>query len=576
MNFSVRLKKVATLFLAAATAVGMTGTVKAAESTQYPDSSTNGSITITKYQDTTASTWDESGSAQTAPTGKTPLKDVEFTVKKVGTISQETDTNGNVQLSYTVDESVKTALSLSDTKVSSTELDAKLKIAYNSNKNVANTLVTGGTAKKTDASGVAKFTELEQGLYLVAETDAPATVTAKSVPFFVSIPSIVNQESGNTSWETDINAYPKNTVGTPTIDKNITAINGTQKETKKETAAIGDKITFTIPMTAIIPADGLKMLAVKDIMGKGLTFDDSSVKIYPMNGSVRGTELSKGTDYTVDTKAGSNNVVFDFQTSYLSSLTAGSSMKYEIEYTATLNENAVLGTSGNENTVNFYYSSKIENKPGTGGDKPVKPEENTPPTDPDHPDTPIPSVPSDDNPPKTVVYTYGIDLTKTGKENSKLANVEFTVTDGTGNQINVKKSGDYYVSDSSGSNTVTSDENGKITIRGLKPGTYKIQETKTNKGYVLLKDPITVVIKQTDADAGDATATVDGKTVTMTDDNINEGSKTALVAMTVINHKGFDLPKTGAAGTAIFAFAGIILVLVAGAILFFRRKTVEK
>lgn len=578
MTFQGKGKRLAVLFLAAATAIGMGVKAKAAESTSYPDSTTKGSITITKYQDTTASDWDTSNTAQTKPTGKTPLKDVEFTIKKVGTVSQETDTNGNVQLYYTVEDSVKNSLSLTDTRVGSTELDEKLKTAYQSDKNIAATIVSNGTAKKTGTDGIAAFTELEQGLYLVAETDAPATITSKSVPFFVSIPSIVNSENGNTSWETDIYAYPKNTVGTPSVDKKITAVNGTAENKKKTTASIGDKITFTVPMTVIVPADGLKMLAVKDIMGKGLTFDADSVNIYPMNGETRGTALKKETDYTIDTKTGSNNVVFDFQSSYLKKLTAGSTIKYEVEYKCTLNDNAILGTTGNENTVSFYYSSKIENQPQTpGGNKPVTPEGNTPPTDPDNPDTPIPSTPSDGNPPKTVVYTYGVDITKTGKNSSKLKDVEFTVSDENGNKINLEKRNGYYVTDTeSNANTIISDENGKISIRGLKPGTYKIQETKTNQGYVLLKDAITVIITQTSEESGEATAMVDGKNVTMTEDNLNTGSKTAFVAMTVVNQKGFDLPKTGAAGTAIFAFIGIIFVLVAGAILLFRGKKVEK
>ena len=51
--------------------------------------------------------------------------------------------------------------------------------------------------------------------------------------------------------------------------------------------------------------------------------------------------------------------------------------------------------------------------------------------------------------------------------------------------------------------TVTTATEGKIYIRGLKPGTYKLTETKTNAGYVLLKDPVVIVIKDDNA-TGDA------------------------------------------------------------------------
>ena len=50
-------------------------------------------------------------------------------------------------------------------------------------------------------------------------------------------------------------------------------------------------------------------------------------------------------------------------------------------------------------------------------------------------------------------------------------------------------------------------------------------------------------------------------------------SQSVLVPITVVNNKGFDLPETGAAGTAIFAIAGIALVAGAGALLLFRRKS---
>ena len=50
------------------------------------------------------------------------------------------------------------------------------------------------------------------------------------------------------------------------------------------------------------------------------------------------------------------------------------------------------------------------------------------------------------------------------------------------NEIKVLRSGDaYYPSnDAKASSTVTTDE-GKIYIRGLKPGTYKLTETKTKR-----------------------------------------------------------------------------------------------
>lgn len=137
------------------------------------------------------------------------------------------------------------------------------------------------------------------------------------------------------------------------------------------------------------------------------------------------------------------------------------------------------------------------------------------------------------------------------------------------------QSGDaYYPSnDTKASSTVTTNNNGEIHIRGLKPGTYKLKETKTNNGYVLLKDPVVIVITPTNAETGAATATVGGKAVTMNVDQNNTDSATAEVPLTVVNSKGFDLPATGGRGIALFTIAGIAIVVAAGTLLFMRKRS---
>lgn len=173
------------------------------------------------------------------------------------------------------------------------------------------------------------------------------------------------------------------------------------------------------------------------------------------------------------------------------------------------------------------------------------------------------------------VFTYGIDLTKQGEGGDKLSGVEFKLTDGN-NEINVLKSGDaYYPSnDTKASSTVTTDNNGEIHIRGLKPGTYKLTETKTKDGYVLLKDPVEIVItpstKADEVAKGVVSAFVGTKEVTMNADN---GSDTAIVPLTVVNSKGFNLPATGGRGIALFTIAGIAIVAAAGSLLFMRKRS---
>ena len=79
-----------------------------------------------------------------------------------------------------------------------------------------------------------------------------------------------------------------------------------------------------------------------------------------------------------------------------------------------------------------------------------------------------------------------------------------------------------------------------------------------------------IVIKDDNA-TGNATAMVGTKEeVTMTDDN---GSDTAIVPLTVVNSKGFDLPATGGRGIALFTIAGIAIVAAAGSLLFMRKRS---
>lgn len=556
--------------------------VSAVESTTYPTSGT-GTLTITKYDTTNSGdlTWDTSDNPQTEPTSGTKLGGVTFSIRRVGTISQEIYGDGELGLLYQIkDTNLQNVLSTNSVtpdsgtdKYTSTTLNAALK----SNPSSYEAIVTQGTlgenyqsettsSEKGDDFGKATFSGLEFGLYLVAETAVPADITGKSVPFFVSIPSIVNgtDEEGNTTWTTDVNAYPKNTVGTPTIDKAIQAPNsgGTGNDLVYQTNAnIGDTITYEIPITAIVPADGLKQLYVEDRMTKGLTYN--SAVIYAMIGAddrdFQSTKLVSPTNYTIGeptaVEGSTDKVVkISFNSGYLDDLKAGQTYYFRIVYNCTLNNDAVLGQTGNTNSVELYYSNSTSTED-------------------------VPNVPGKHTP---KVFTYGIDLTKTGEDEEGLEGVQFVLTDNSNNPIYVESKtvddNTYYVPTGSntGSNVVTTITNGKLYIRGLEPGTYKLTETKTNQGYVLLKDPVTIKIDQTNSENGAARAYLNGSQTDMADDNLNPDSLTAKVELTVVNNKGFDLPQTGAAGTALFAIVGIVLAAVAGGLLFFLKRSPKR
>lgn len=95
-----------------------------------------------------------------------------------------------------------------------------------------------GTSETTNTDGVAKFENLELGLYVVIETKTPPAVTKAVTPFLVSVP-MTKVETGTdskktaTEWLYDIHVYPKNStaMGSVTLVKKGVIGNDTAKAT---------------------------------------------------------------------------------------------------------------------------------------------------------------------------------------------------------------------------------------------------------------------------------------------------------------------------------------------------------
>lgn len=564
------LKKFAAAALAAATVMSSMSVM--AFAADAGTAASTGSVTITKYEGSSQG-YEELetnyGAVQSSVTGE-KLNDVKFAYIEVGDREQvdvEDSTNKitTTEMLYKLTDAAVTALELTTADVTENGTNyyrmATLDTAIQKHKNAAIDLVkktTENHAKPTKDDGTVKFTDLSlEKLYLFAETDASAAkkvsddsavaVTKVSVPFFVSLP--FTDASGKSV--TDIYAYPKNSTGNVNIDKEIESVGTTTINGKQANANIGDEITYKVTYSVPVPENGLTELKIVDTMDKGLTFTNEASNITVKDDKgVDGTEktLIYATDYEVTLDTTSNKVTIDFA-KYLDSLQKNSTEEFTITYKVKLNESAVLGQTGNKNDVALVYKNYGETDSKTKTPDPGK---------------------------EVKVFTYGIDLLKKGEgTNTVLKEVEFKLTDGN-NEIKVKQSGNaYYPSkDADASSTVTTDNDGKIYIRGLKPGTYKLTETKTNAGYVLLKDPVVIVITpSTDANEaaeGVVSAYVGGKKVTMNADN---GSDTAIVPLTVVNSKGFDLPATGGRGIALFTIAGIAIVAAAGSLLFMRKRS---
>lgn len=557
------LKKFAAAALAAATVMSSMSVMAFAADAETGTTEEKGSVTITKYMSTsgtgdTLSTENYTGAAPTGEEYKL-LKNVEFAYVKVGErvqVDTATSDSSQTEIQYTVtDENFLDAIGIEKAEVNKnfTQKTLNEKVSSSANKtkviNFVNTY-KGANKESTDENGTASFTELDlNALYVFAETDATnaalasdgskVNVTKVSVPFLVSLP--FTGSDGTTV--TNLRVYPKNSTGTESIDKNII-----ENNTKKKTtvANIGDTINYEVTYSVPVPENGLTELKIVDTMDKGLTFKNEASNITVIND--KGAESSEkkltyNTEYTVSLDEAKNTVTIDFA-KYLNSLQKNSTETFTITYTVKLNENAVLGQTGNKNKVYLEYQNYGEKEPKKTTDK------------------------------DTTVFTYGIDLTKKGEGTDVLEGVKFELTDSENQPVKVQKNGtnEFYTPGGT-SNEVTTATDGKIYIRGLKPGTYKLTETKTKAGYVLLKDPVEIMITQKEAESGIAEATVGRKPVTMQNDQKNSDSKTAEVPLTVVNSKGFDLPATGGRGIALFTIAGIAIVAAAGSLLFMRKRS---
>lgn len=114
-----------------------------------------------------------------------------------------------------------------------------------------------------------------------------------------------------------------------------------------------------------------------------------------------------------------------------------------------------------------------------------------------------------------------------------------------------------------GSITGTTDDNGKITpnpFTNLKPGTYRLTETKAHPGYNLLAQPIVIKFTQ------DGTCSIDGQVIPL-GDKFTQSDNIYTMHLTVLNRKTPELPHTGADAPSLWLLIGMPLA-VAGLLIF--------
>ncbi|HCV94697.1 MAG TPA: sortase [Faecalibacterium sp.] len=303
---------------------------------------------------------------------------------------------------------------------------------------------------------------------------------------------------------------------------------------------IGDKIPFKLEGT--VPADydaeyTSYYFAFHDEEEAGLTFNKDSVEVY-----VDDTKITAGFEVeTSPTDRCSFEVVFS-DLKAIKDVHAGS--KIRVEYTATLNENAVIGGNGNLNKAQLEYSNNPRDKDSRG--KTVW-----------------------DN---VVVFTYQVVVNKYANsvgENNKLPGAEFTLSkklkDGTTKDIAVVKS----------------EEGKQFIFKGLDDGVYTLTEIVTPEGYNTI-DPITFTVTATHGTEWNGEG-VRGNLITAFTGNAAPGEitftpdkGTGALTTNVINKSGTTLPSTGGMGTTVFYVVGGGLMAVAVVLLVTKKRMENK
>lgn len=300
----------------------------------------------------------------------------------------------------------------------------------------------------------------------------------------------------------------------PTVDK-LVQENSDSKWGKTNDASIGDTVNYKTTITAKANS---KNYVLHDTLSDGLTLVESSVTVVDVDASY----------YTVSfNTADGCDFEIAFTQAYLDTLTTDTEIV--VEYSAVINENAVIYTDANTNDTYLSYGAASK-------------------TQTSHTDT----------------YVYKFDLVKTDKDDKVLEGAEFKLydseTDGTEIALVKEADGVYRVAtadekDVEGFTSATI-EAGVVTIKGLDSGIYWLEETKAPEPYNPISDRQKVEIDHANLDA-----------------SLN-AEKTTYVSggVQVINRTGSLLPSTGGIGTTIIYIVGGLLVVGAAVLLITKKR----
>jgi fimbrial isopeptide formation D2 family protein/LPXTG-motif cell wall-anchored protein len=376
-----------------------------------------------------------------------------------------------------------------------------------------------GSVSVTQDNAKTEITGLEPGYYLIKDKDSSLTGDEAYTEYILNIVA-------------DTTITPKTDV--PSVEKKVKDTNDTTGDTTgwQDSADydIGDVVPFQLTATLPVNVESYKSYFLKfdDTLSQGLDFNEGTV-------TVKLGDKDVTSFFTTNYDAAGKKLTFTCDNILAEGFEAKNGDKVVVEYNATLNENAVIGSKGNPNKVKLEFSNNPNN--GGEGDKGETPEDTV------------------------IVFTYKVVINKVNEKNEALDGAEFTL------YKKIKGEADKEIKA-----VISGDKNDVFTFSGLDDGDYVLKETKTPDSYNTAKD-IAFTIKADHSIVSDAPElkSLSGDKVT---GNITlkadkaEGS----LSTPVQNFKGSVLPATGGAGRVAIYVIGAILVVGGGIVLVTKKR----
>lgn len=352
----------------------------------------------------------------------------------------------------------------------------------------------------------------------------------------------------------------------PQLDKSVLQQNDSNAVTQPEWGEVADyDINDNVPflLTSTLPSNYADYetysYIIKDTLSAGLTYKANTMQIF-----VDGVELT-GITPAVVTNAdnGITELTIDFGDLKTTAPAATADSVIRVVYTATLNEDAVIGNGGNKNTAHLEFS----NNPNVGGEG----ETGTTPDD------------------IVTVLTFQLNVNKVKEDTtatdgtSPLQGAGFTLykkyaVTPTNHEQQLEAGSNYY---QVGEEQMSA-ENGTLAFKGLDAGEYMLRETTVPDGFNPAEDIYFEVKATLNNDGTVAELTVepgtdkDGNPITNLDGTeafpFEKDEIAGTLTTSVLNLSGLRLPSTGGIGTTIFYVVGGLLLVGAAVVLITKKR----